>query len=99
MKQEKQLINFRAPISLKTRFDIVCSEQGITRSYALVHIMNKFVIDMTAELKRQGCEFQEVRETVRAREKIIGFKEFIQKPQDELDLPVGFYAGEYPEPF
>ncbi len=98
MKQAKELINFNAPVNLKKAFDTVCDERGFTRTYALVHIMHKFIVDMREEIERQHAEEDAILEMVQERRKMIGFKEFIKQKNEaentsEVDMPVGFISN------
>ena len=97
MKEAKELINFNAPINLKHAFDSICDERGFTRTFALVHLMHKFIIDMRKEIERQHAEEDKINEIVRERRKMIGFKEFINQPtkakiEPEAEMPIGFIS-------
>lgn len=102
MKQSKELINFNAPTALKDAFDGMCSAKGFTRTYALVHIMHKFIIEMQAELEKQDQDIAKANELITKRQKIIGFKDFISQVDESAadhddDLPLGYVSDGEPE--
>ena len=103
--KKRELINFMVPAELKEAFDTVCSEQGLTRTFGLNHIMRKFIMEAGPKIEQQHAEHDRIIEVVQKRKRLMTFKEFMrQQQQKELeqanDLPIGFLDnGNDDEPF
>ena len=105
MVEKRELINFKAPAQLKEAFDSVCDARGFTRTHALNHIMQKFIMESQKDLERQNAELETIQTLAVKRKKMMSFKEFIRlQKQKELeqqgDMPIGFHDdGNDDEPF
>lgn len=105
MKKKRELINFNVPTELKEAFDTICDERGFTRTFALGHIMRKFIMEAGPEIEQQHAEHDRIIEVVQKRKRLMTFKEFMrQQQQKELEqqneLPTGFRDdGNDNEPF
>lgn len=87
-KIKKEIINFYVPVELKNRFDSICRETNQTRTFALLNLMKKFVIEEGLELTKIDNQFNKIDNHINERKKVMDLKDSIK--QQEQELPIGF---------
>lgn len=79
MKEDKVLINFQIPVSMKERFDNYCEITGKSKTSVLQFLIEEHLINQVSELEQKVDKLTALDGQITRHSKIMTFKEFTKR--------------------
>ncbi len=78
MKEDKVLINFQIPVSMKERFDKYCEITGKSKTSVLQFLIEEHLISQISELEQKVNKLTALDSQIIRHSKVMRFKDFIK---------------------